>query len=383
VVGPKTELEAKFRARYPESGAPRFFRAPGRINLIGDHTDYTGGLVMPMAIESACYVGVAENGRDLIRMFSEDAQDGITIRLEDLGSAHPRRNWTDYVIGVAVEIQRAGRVLRGQDLLIQSTIPIGAGLSSSAALEVSSALALLGTSRMEPLELVLMCQRAENKFVGVPCGVMDQFTSVFGRSSVAIKLDCRTLEYEPVPLPRNIAIVAVNSMVKHDLGSSVYRQRVEECRAALQTIQAKYPAVASLRDVTADMLAQSLTGVQSKRARHVVSENMRVVAFAGACRAGNTQSMGVYLTQSHRSLQQDFEVSCPELDFLVETAMGQNGCLGARMTGGGSGGCTVNLLTREAEPDFRTRMREAYQYSFGVDPQVLLCEPGNGASMLA
>ena len=338
---------------------------------------------MPMAIESACYVGVAENRLDLIRIFSEDAQEEITISLADLGSARPRHNWTDYVIGVAVELQRAGVALRGQDLVIQSTIPIGAGLSSSAALEVSTALALLGATRMEPLELVLLCQRAENRFVGVPCGVMDQFTSVFGRAGVAIKLDCRTLEYEPVPLPRNISIVAVNSMVKHELGSSVYRQRVVECQEALKMIESKHPEVASMREVTADMLTSSLSGVHWKRARHVVSENMRVVAFAQACRAGNLQSMGGYLTQSHRSLQKDFEVSCEELDFLVETACGQNGCLGARMTGGGFGGCTVNLITREAEPDFRTRMRDAYQYSYGVDPQVLLCEPGNGASMLA
>jgi galactokinase len=205
---------------------------------------------------------------------------------------------------------------------------------------------------------------------------------VFGRAGVAIKLDCRSLEYEPVPLPRHVAIVAVNSMVKHELGTSVYRERVSECRAVLQAIREKYPQVETLRDVTADMLAD-FNWVPVKRARHVVSENMRVQAFAAACRQGNIQSMGVYFTQSHRSLQHEFEVSCPEIDFLVDSALTQNGCFGARLTGGGFGGCTVNLVTREAVPDFRTRIREAYQYSYGVDPQVLLCEPGNGASMLA
>jgi galactokinase len=207
-------------------------------------------------------------------------------------------------------------------------------------------------------------------------------TSVFGRAGVAIKLDCRSLEYEPVPLPRNIAIVAVNSMVKHELGTSVYKERVSECKAVLVAIKDKHPGVESLRDVTPDMLAE-LRSVPVKRARHVVSENLRVQAFANACRAGSVQSMGVYFTQSHRSLQNEFEVSCPEVDFLVDTALTQNGCFGARLTGGGFGGCTVNLLSREAVPDFRTRTREAYQYSYGIDPQVLLCEPGNGASMLA
>ena len=383
MVGPKTELEAKFRAHYPEAPSPRFFRAPGRINLIGDHTDYNGGLVMPMAIESACYVGVADNGLDCFRVFSEDVQEGVEFRIDDLDSAKPRKNWTDYIIGVATELKRAGVHLKGRDLLIESTIPIGAGLSSSAALEVASTLAMLGGSRMEPLEVVHLCQRAENNFVGVPCGIMDQFTSVFGRAGVAIKLDCRSLEYEPVPLPRNVAIVAVNSMVKHELGTSVYRERVNECKAVLAAIKDKHPEVFSLRDVTADMLAEGFAWVPVKRARHVVSENMRVQAFANACRAGSIQSMGVYFTQSHRSLQHDYEVSCPEIDFLVDSALSQNGCFGSRLTGGGFGGCTVNLLSREAVPDFRTRIREAYQYSYGIDPQVLLCEPGNGASMLA
>jgi galactokinase len=382
VVGPKSELEAKFRARYPAAPAPRFFRAPGRINLIGDHTDYNGGFVMPMSIESACYVGVADNGLDRFRVFSEDVQEGVEFRIEDLDSAKPRKNWSDYLIGVAAELKQAAIPLKGRDLLVESTIPMGAGLSSSAALEVASALAMLGPNRMEPLEVVQLCQRAENNFVGVPCGIMDQFSSVFGRAGVAIKLDCRSLEYEPVQLPRKVAIVAVNSMVRHELGSSVYRERVSECKAVLQAIIEKYPEVSSLREVTADMLAD-FNWVPVKRARHVVSENMRVQAFASACRAGNIQSMGVYFTQSHRSLQNEFEVSCPEIDFLVDSALSQNGCFGARLTGGGFGGCTVNLVTREAVPDFRTRIREAYQYSYGIDPQVLLCEPGNGASMLA
>jgi len=171
-------------------------------------------------------------------------------------------------------------------------------------------------------------------------------------------------------------------MVKHELGASVYRERVAECKAVLEAIKEKYPVVNSLREVTPDMLAD-FNWVPVKRARHVVSENMRVQAFANACRAGNIQSMGVYFSQSHRSLQTEFEVSCPEIDFLVEAAMQQNGCFGARLTGGGFGGCTVNLITREAVPDFRSRMRQAYQYSYGIDPQVLLCEPGNGASTFA
>lgn len=382
MVGPKAESVAKFHHRFPDSPAPRFFRAPGRINLIGDHTDYTGGLVLPMAIESACFAGVSENGLGRLRIFSEEMQSYIEVRIDDLDSAKPRKDWSDYVIGVAVELKKSGVLLRGLDLYYESTVPIGAGLSSSAALEVVSTLAMLGSVRMEPLDVVHLCRRVENQFVGVPCGIMDQFASVFGRAGVALKLDCRTLEYEPVPLPRSIAIVAVNSMIKHDLGVSVYRERVAECSSVLAALKEKFPTIQSLRDVNPDMLSDGPSWVPLKRARHVISENMRVQAFAQAARTGGIQSMGVYFTQSHRSLKEDFEVSCREIDFLVEAAASQNGCFGSRLTGGGFGGCTVNLVAREAVPDFRSRVRAAYQYSYGIDPQVLVCEPGNGASLL-
>lgn len=357
------------------------FRAPGRINLIGDHTDYNDGFVLPMAIELGCWVATAENGRNLLRIHTEDLQQFVEIPLDMLSRAQPRGNWSDYVVGVALELVKAGVNLRGQDLFIDSTIPIGAGLSSSAALEVATAFALMGDASIDRVELAKLCRRAENHFAGTPCGIMDQFIVIHGREGGAIKLDCRSLEYDPVQLPRGVAVAAVNTMVKHELGTSEYRHRQRDCDAAVDIVSRKHPNVRALRDVTPEMLADLPEGAPLSRAKHVVGENMRVTAFVQAARQNNPSAMGKYMTQSHRSLKEDYEVSCPELDFLVESAMGLAGVYGSRMTGGGFGGCTVNLVDRGSLPEFRSRIRSLYQYRFGVDPQVFLCEPAAGAGL--
>jgi galactokinase len=270
-------------------------------------------------------------------------------------------------------------------LLIKSYVPTGAGLSSSAALEVATAIALLGPREINKLELARLCQRAESQFVGMPCGIMDQYASIFGQESAAIQIDCRNLRYETVTLPANVRIFAVNSRVKHELGSSAYRTRVAECREAVAAISKLNSSVQSLRDVSPSYLEQvqdSVPVVPRRRARHVVTENARVVDFAAAARASDLSEMGRLFIASHRSLQYDYEVSCEELDFLVDTAIKLDGVYGSRMTGGGFGGCTVNLVAPDAVHQFRTVLSDAYQQRYTKSPLFYDCTPAAGAGPL-
>lgn len=359
------------------------FRAPGRINLIGEHTDYNLGFVVPVALDLACYTAVSSNGCGQLRVFSANQNEAVEWPISSIASAPPRGHWSDYVLGVARELVRAGYDVPSCNLLVSSTVPTGAGLSSSAALEVSVALALLGDRKMDPLELALLCRRAENEFVGMPCGIMDQYISVFGREGAAVKIDCRSLEHEIVPLPPGMEIVAVNSMVKHELGSSAYRDRVRECGEAVDAVRRRRPEVTSLRDVTSTDLrtfASEMAPVPFRRARHVTTENARVEAFVEACRRCDLAAMGELLVASHRSLQHDYEVSCEELDFLVDTALSVPGVLGARMTGGGFGGCTVNLIAAGHAAAFVRAIQSAYRERFGVTPECYLCRPAAGAA---
>ena len=377
---PANILKQRFPERFPRSGDPKIYRAPGRVNLIGEHTDYNDGFVLPIAMDLACYAAVAPgSGGDAIRIYSEDLLRGYEWPAAETESAVPRHDWSDYVVGVARELVRRGIDLRPCDLLIHSTVPVGAGLSSSASLEISTALALAGGAAIDKLELAKLGKAAENTFVGMPCGIMDQFISVFGREHAAIKIDCRTLEYEEVPLPENVFIIAVNTMVKHELGASAYRQRVAECAQAVEYIRKDHPEVKSLRDATLAMISDDMPEPPRKRARHVVSEINRVIEFAAASRAGDLETMGRLFVDSHRSLQHDYEVSCAELDFLVDTAMSIPGVYGSRMTGGGFGGCTVSLIAPESEHDFRSGVREAYKRKFDVEPQMYDCRPSAGA----
>jgi len=359
----------------------RVYRAPGRVNLIGEHTDYNLGFVLPMAIDLACYTAVAPNNDEHLRVYSDNVSEAAEWRLDTIPTLTPRRHWTDYVIGIAQQLSLLGIPLGGRDLLIRSTVPSGAGLSSSAAFEVSIALALAGDRAVASLELAKLCHRAENQFVGLPSGIMDQFVSVFGQSGAAIRLDCRSLEYTVVELPPGAAILAVNSMVKHELGASAYRMRVAECAAAVQAVRKKWPAVASLRDVVPSMLDHDIPEPALRRARHVITENQRVDRFTEAARYRNLPAMGRLLLESHRSLQHDYEVSCDELDFLVDAAISLPGVFGARMTGGGFGGCTVNLVDEEKAEQFASGIQSLYRRRFNIDPPVYSCKPSEGAGM--
>ncbi len=333
------------------------------MNLIGEHTDYNLGFVLPMAIALECQIAIAPSSDHFLRVYSEQLHQGAEWPADIVPIAQPRGDWSDRVIGIAWALHKP---IEPQNLLISSTVPLGGGLSSSAALGVSLALAFGGPR--DPLALAQLARSAETDFVGVPCGIMDQFASAHGGAAL---LDCRSLESRNVALPTDVAVVAVNSMVKHELGDSAYRTRVEECAAAARAL-----GVASLRDATS---VGDLTGVLLKRARHVITENARAQAFAASCDAAQ---MGRLMIESHRSLRDDYEVSCAELDFLVEAALSLPGVFGARMTGGGFGGSTVNLIRRESLEAFGPAIAKLYKNRWGIDPEIHLCEPAPGASQI-
>jgi galactokinase len=371
-----------FRKLYGSAEGMRVFRAPGRVNLIGEHTDYNLGFVLPVALDLATYIATAPSADGKLRIYSEFRKEMREWNAADLGALTPGRHWTDYPIGVAQELLCAGFAIEPANLVIRSSVPEGSGLSSSAALEVSTALAFLAGRALDPLSLARLCQRAERNFVGMPCGIMDQYISVFGREHSAVEIDCRSLGHRFVELPADITFVAVNTMVKHALAGSAYKDRVAECAAAVAGIKQKFPGVESLRDVSPEQLesvAPSLPAVVERRARHVVTEDARVGRFVEASAQGDLALMGKLLVESHRSLQHDYEVSCVELDFLVDTALAIDGVLGSRMTGGGFGGCTVTMLRPDAVARFGQEMARAYQRQFQATPQIYPCRPSAGA----
>ncbi len=375
-------MTSQFRERFGSAEGLRVFRAPGRTNLIGEHTDYNMGFVLPVALDLATYVAVAPSPGSKLRIYSEHRGEKRAWELADVPSLQPANHWSDYPIGVARELIAAGFPPQPASLFIRSTVPEGSGLSSSAALEVSCALAFLNGRTMEPLELAKLCQRAERNFVGMPCGIMDQYISVFGRENSAVEIDCRSLGHRLVTLPIEIAFVAVNTMVKHALAGSAYKDRVQECAAAVMGLQRQFPQAQSLRDVTPeqfDSVASSLPDLIARRGRHVVTETARVGRFVDASSRGDLTAMGALMVQSHRSLQHDYEVSCDELDFLVDTALKLEGVFGSRMTGGGFGGCTVTMLRPEAVPAFSREIAQAYEKQYGVIPAIYPCKPSAGA----
>jgi galactokinase len=375
-----------FRSLYGSAEGVRVFRAPGRVNIIGEHTDYNLGFVLPMALDMATDVAIAPSADGKLRIHSEDRKETREFDAAAIAGLRPEHHWTDYPIGVAQEVVRAGFPIAPANLLIRSTVPDGSGLSSSAALEVSSALAFLGGRAMDPLDLARLCQRAERNFVGMPCGIMDQYISVFGREHSAVEIDCRSLGHRFVSLPLGAAFVAVNTMVKHALAGSAYRDRVAECAAAVEGIRKMFPAVESLRDVSPEQFQAAehlLSPVVARRARHIVTEDARVNRFVEASERGDLEAMGKLMVESHRSLQHDYEVSCEELDFLAEAALGIEGVYGARMTGGGFGGCTVSMMRPAAAPLFREKIAKAYEGKFGITPRVYECKPSAGAGELA
>jgi len=355
------------------------------VNLIGEHTDYNLGFVLPIALDMACFIAAGPGSDGMLRLYSTNMAETAEYAITDIGSLQKRGHWSDYAIGVAQQLHKLGIPLTPMDLAIHSTVPVGSGLSSSAALEISTALALLFGRELDRTELAQLARRAERDFVGVPVGIMDQYVSVFGEAHKAIRIDCRSLSYEAVPIPDQVSIVGVNSMVKHELGSSAYATRVRECAEAVEAIRTAYPGVESLRDVSSDMLDRCCASMPDnvfRRARHVCSENERVLAFTGAAADNDLLVMGRLFLASHRSMRDDYEISCEEIDFLVDTASSFSGVYGSRMTGGGFGGCTVNLVAPNRVEMFRQNITAAYQRHYGLTPEIFVCEPAAGAGEL-
>jgi len=365
------------------TGLPRVFSAPGRVNLIGEHTDYNEGFVFPMAVEYSVDVAVRPRTDRQVNVRSENMDDSISFSLDN--NTEKRGHWSDYTAGVARMLEVEGIRLTGADLLIDSAVPIGAGLSSSAAIEVASALAFLSTvnKEMDKRALALLCQAAENQFVGMNCGIMDQFVSLYGKKEHALFLDCRSLEYLQVPLPSDqVMIVISNTMVKHELGASEYNKRRAECEEGVRILKKDYPDIQALRDVTLKEFEKSkqlLPEAVRKRCRHVISEDQRVLDSLKALEKGDFKRFGRLMNSSHDSLKVDYEVSCPELDIMVEIARKLTGCLGARMTGGGFGGCTVNLVTNDEVDNFCSQVGLRYEETTGIKPDVYISIPSQGA----
>jgi galactokinase len=366
-----------------QNNETRTFRAPGRVNLIGEHTDYNDGFVMPVAIDLSTWVKVSPLETRKLQIHSENFDETIEIDLDDKTVA-PRNHWSDYPIGVAVMLEKDGHRLRGARLQIRGEVPIGSGLSSSAAVEVATACALTAISgvKIDKRELALLCQRAENEFVGARVGIMDQFVSLFGEAQKALLLDCRSLEYRLLPLPDNVRLIICNTMVKHELASSAYNERRAQCEEGVKHLARFLPEVKALRDVTVDELERFgwvLSDVVYRRCRHVVTENARVLAAASALEKADLVSFGKLMGESHQSLRDDYEVSCKELDLMVELAREVKGVYGARMTGGGFGGCTVNLVAVEDVEEFRLRVAERYEEETKLTPEIYICNASNGA----
>lgn len=365
---------------------PLLVRSPGRINLLGEHTDYNEGFVLPAAIDKFAYVAVQKRSDNRIVLLAADLNERIEVTLEKLQPG--KQSWANYILGVTQQFLLNRYPLGGYNLAISSNIPVGAGLSSSAALSCATAYALneLFECGAERLTLAKFAQAAEHTFAGVQCGIMDQFASLFGRENHVIRLDCRSMEYEYVPLQLNdYELVLVDSGVKHALASSAYNQRRQECEEGVRIISQRYALVRSLRDATTDQIDECLTGhpILQKRCRYVVEENQRVVQACDDLIQGDLEAFGKKMLQTHRGLQYQYEVSCAELDFLVDRASGMQGVAGARMMGGGFGGCTLNLIQSACIDEVIEKIIAGYREFNGKVPAVYRVKTAEGTSMMA
>jgi len=373
-------LRAQFTAMFGSAAA--VYRAPGRVNLIGEHTDYNDGFVLPAAVDLACWVAAARRDDGKVKIYSANFQESVESDLSR--RAQRSGKWWDYPIGVAWALQEAGHRLQGADLYIRGDVPLGAGLSSSAAIEVSVGYALLDLSghTIDRMRLALACQRAENEFVGMRCGIMDQFIACYGQAGHAVLLDCRSFEHRTAPLPGGVQLVVCNTMVRHNLAASEYNTRRKQCEEGVSRLAQMLPGIGSLRDVSLPDLERHrnrLSGIVYRRCRHVITESDRVQRFASALDRGDTSSLKRLMADSHRSLRDDYEVSCAELDLMVDIASQQKGVLGARMTGGGFGGSTINLVETAHARDFASSVASAYRAATGKNPDIYLCQAAAAA----
>jgi len=378
-----------FNQKFRDTGLIKgAFSAPGRVNLIGEHTDYNEGFVLPIAIEKKIIMlGQLRNDR-LVQIFDLGYKADAKFSLDNL-SPYKKESWVNYLMGVMDEMQKAGYLLQGVNIIFISSIPKGAGLSSSAALEVVTALTMVKLNSLEikPVEMARLCQQAENNFVGVACGIMDQYISCLGQKNYALLIDCRSNDYDLIPFnDHNYQIVICNSKVQRGLVNSEYNKRKEECKMAAEFFKHKLNReIRALRDITIDEYKKyqsQLPETIARRARHIISENDRVQIGVQALRIGNYSTFGQLMIESHKSLRDDYEVSCKELDLLVDLALEQEGVLGARMTGAGFGGCTVNLIEKNYIIAFKESIKNKYKKMTGINPDIYLTPPAEGAKVL-
>ena len=375
--------------------SPRVAVAPGRVNLIGEHTDYNEGFVLPMALDRQVAVAFARRGDDILRVHAaafRETRELSLARLQDRPANRrdakgPRGGWFAYVDGLARALLAAGLPLRGADLLIVSDLPIGAGLSSSAALEIAVARALVAAAELawDPMVMARIARQAENEFVGVACGIMDQLASALGAEGCAILIDCRSLETREVPLPDAAHIVVMDTGVRRSLAASAYNDRRAACERAVQMLRQLEPRIRALRDVDAALLERARPGmdpVTFRRAAHVVAENLRPVAMAVALAAGDLGRAGELMNESHAGLRDLYGVSGPELDLLVDLARAHPACFGARLTGAGFGGCAIALVATDAAEDLAAWVSAGYRERTGRTAPVFVCRPSAGARLI-
>jgi galactokinase len=387
---PTADLRQQVQDGFAEhflGGTPRLFQAPGRVNLIGEHTDYNDGFVLPMAINRQVMLAACLRADTQVRLWSASFAQDSEFSL-DAVAPEPRAPWSNYVRGVAYVLQQQGYPLRGMDAAIVGNVPIGSGLSSSAAIEVATAIAWRDLCGLDipAVDLALLCQRAENEFVGMKCGIMDQFIAALGASGHALLIDCRSLWFDRVELPPGMSVVVCDTMKRRGLVDSEYNQRRRECEQGVELLRSHLPQAVALRDVTAEDLARyahTLPATVLKRCRHVVSEIERTLQAVAVLRGGDVHEFGRLMDLSHASLRDDYEVSCAELDTMVEIARGIAGCLGARMTGAGFGGCTVNWVRTDTADEFARQVTDDYRRRTGVSPEVYVCAASAGAGEVA
>ena len=367
-------------------------RAPGRVNLLGEHVDYNDGWVLPVAIDRAAYLAVGADEGDTATLAAPDIERQTRFRLTELDDkvdvdGQPLARWAWYPAGVAWALRQEGLAVSGIQAALSSSVPRGSGLSSSAAVEVAYACAWqrLGGWQLPAMDLALLCQRAENKYVGVNSGIMDQFASACGRAGHAMLLDCRTLESQPVPLPFGVSIVVADTTIRRELGRSEYNIRRAQCEQAVQTLRQVLPGIRALRDVSLDdfnRYSHLLDPVVESRARHVVEEMARTLQAVELLKQGRLDDFGNLMNACHASLRDLYEVSSPELDAMARAAQRIEGCYGARLTGAGFGGCTVNLVATPATGNFQRQLAAAYHAATGLTAEIYVCQAAAGAGVL-
>ena len=377
-------VEKSFEKKFGEK--PLLVRSPGRVNLIGEHTDYNQGFVLPAAIDKAVYFAIAPRSDRACNIVALDLHDEYQFTIDDLQKTS--KGWPNYLMGVVDQLLKSRYQLRGFNCVFGSTIPIGAGLSSSAALEAGLAFALnkLFDLHADKLSLVKLAQRAENEFVGVRCGIMDQFINIFGEKNKVLQIDCRSLDYKYYPFQfPNISIVLYNTGVSHSLASSEYNKRREQCGAGVEIIKHRYPQVAYLRDVSISMLDECRADLEPliyRRCKYVVEENDRLLKACIELEKGDLKMFGSFMDQTHIGLSRDYEVSCKELDFLAAAVQDIPQVYGARMMGGGFGGCTINLIENQTAAEITQQVTEKYKKEFHADLKTYISSIDSGTHII-